>query len=351
MRTAFALVAAVTFASSAIAAPTCSGPYQRKEWRELTSTQQAAFITAVKCLGDPVAHPHSAGLSPTGFTSGIAPVDTTSSRYDDFVYGHMDTNIKDHFTGLFLPWHRWYLSAFEKALRDECSYTGYLPYWDWSLDAADVSAAPVFSSNPTTGFGTFGTAANNYVVTDGAFAGVNRAYPSDHYVARNLTAYPFVNKIFPFDFANPNKKASDAFTPAEMSYIENNFSGDFVSFAAYMDGVRAQGMHNAAHLQFLPGDMSNPSFSPNDVIFFLHHANLDRVWAKWQSKSAANAASYGGGSVQDLPNYDTYPVGKGPALTTSSTIYTAGLAASDPIVADVMSTTGGYLCYTYSSYP
>ncbi|KAG8733898.1 hypothetical protein FRC12_018712 [Ceratobasidium sp. 428] len=347
-------LAAVAFASTTWALPAarseCTTPYERKEWRELSSTAQAAFITAVKCLSNPTTHPHSSSLTPTGYTSGIAPVDTTSSRYDDFVYSHMDSNIITHFTGLFFPFHRWYLTCFEKALRNECGYTGYLPYWDWSLDANNVAASPILSSSATTGFGTVGTAANNYVVTDGAFANVNRAYPSDHYTARNLTNYPFLDPIFPFAFANPNKKATDAFTPSEVAYVINNFSGDFEGFAAYIDGVTAQGMHNAAHLQFKDGDMSNPSYSPNDPIFFLHHANLDRIWAKWQAQSSSNANAYGGGSVQDLDHYPQYPLGQDPPVTTASTIPTSGLEATDPTVADVMSTQGGYLCFTYSSF-
>ena len=28
--------------------------------------------------------------------------------------------------------------------------------------------------------------------------------------------------------------------------------------------------------------MSDPRFSPNDPMFWLHHANVDRIWAVWQ---------------------------------------------------------------------
>ncbi|KAG9122128.1 hypothetical protein FRC07_001630 [Ceratobasidium sp. 392] len=369
MHTLFVFTAAISFASSTFAlpttTPTCDATTapERLEWRQLSSTQKADFINAVKCLSNPATHPHSSSLSPTGYTAGIAAVDTTSSRYDDFVYAHMDTNIKDHFTGLFLPWHRWYLTAFEKALRNDCGYSGYLPYWDWSLgksdnplkpDAANVAASPVFSADPTTGLGTFGAEANGYTVTDGAFASVNRSYPQDHVIARNMNnsspTQPFMNKIFPFDFQDPTKTASSAFTPAEVQHIITHFPGDYFHFAYYMDGVSAQGMHNAAHLQFLPGDMSNPSYSPNDVIFFMHHANLDRIWYEWQGQSTANANAFEGGSVQDLNEYDDFPLGKAPALDTTSTIWTAGLETTNPTVADVMSTTGGYLCFKYSTF-
>ncbi|KAG8732279.1 hypothetical protein FRC11_014696, partial [Ceratobasidium sp. 423] len=320
MHRAFVVAAVAALISSAVASPvarSCSTPYVRKEWRELSSTEQTNFITALKCLGD---KPHST-LVPTGFTSGIVDVNPSSSRYDDFVYAHMDTNIKDHFTGLFLPWHRWFLTAFEKELRTACGYTGYLPYWDWSLDTGNMTASPVFSPSATNGFGSFG-ATPGYQVTDGPFSSVQRAYPTPHVITRNYKPKPFEEQIFPFQFTEPDLLATDTFTPAKIDEIVTGFPGDFVGFAAHMDGVRAQGMHNAAHLMTRPGDLSNPSYSPNDPLFFLHHANLDRIWAKWQDQSTANAAAYGGGSIQSLNEYDTYPVGAPPAVTTSSDIPT-----------------------------
>ena len=117
MRCEFILAAGTALLSSAIASPvarSCSSTYVRKEWRELSSSEQADFIAALKvgcihndvpmiviltysaqCLGN---KPHST-LAPTGFTSGIVDINPSSSRSDDFVYAHMDTNVKYYFTG------------------------------------------------------------------------------------------------------------------------------------------------------------------------------------------------------------------------------------------------------------
>ena len=38
-----------------------------------------------------------------------------------------------HFTGLFLPWHRWYVHFFESALKSKCGFAGATPYWNWSM--------------------------------------------------------------------------------------------------------------------------------------------------------------------------------------------------------------------------
>lgn len=41
------------------------------------------------------------------------------------------------------------------------------------------------------------------------------------------------------------------------------------------------------------GDMASMA-SPNDPIFFLHHAFMDRLWARWQARSSTFLNAYGG---------------------------------------------------------
>lgn len=49
-------------------------------------------------------------------------------------------------------------------------------------------------------------------------------------------------------------------------------------------------MHAAAH-GAVGGTMGSYS-SPNDPVFFLHHAQVDRLWAQWQEASGSTAADY-----------------------------------------------------------
>lgn len=49
---------------------------------------------------------------------------------------------------IFLSWHRYYTWAYETALRDECGYTGYQPYWDWS-SSATLEEHPLFDGSET----------------------------------------------------------------------------------------------------------------------------------------------------------------------------------------------------------
>jgi hypothetical protein len=50
-------------------------------------------------------------------------------------------------------------------------------------------------------------------------------------------------------------------------------------FRNNLEGFIGPGMHNAAHM-WVGGSMMPPT-SPNDPVFFLHHANVDRIWANW----------------------------------------------------------------------
>jgi tyrosinase len=56
--------------------------------------------------------------------SGIAG---TVHRYDDHVAVHNNQTPAIHWVGHFTLWHRYFVATYEKALRDECGYTGGQP--------------------------------------------------------------------------------------------------------------------------------------------------------------------------------------------------------------------------------
>jgi tyrosinase len=96
--------------------------------RQLSKTQQKAYIDAVLCLSKKAAR------------SGIAG---TVHRYDDHVAVHNTQTPAIHFVvcssysvapiltdcsqGHFTLWHRYFVATYEKALREECGYTGGQP--------------------------------------------------------------------------------------------------------------------------------------------------------------------------------------------------------------------------------
>ena len=60
-------------------------------------------------------------------------------------------------------------------------------------------------------------------------------------------------------------------------------------------------LHNQVHV-FIGGDMEQGT-SPNDPLFYLNHANIDRLWAAWQQKHLALPAS------QRYPTATAVPAG------------------------------------------
>ena len=50
-------------------------------------------------------------------------------------------------------------------------------------------------------------------------------------------------------------------------------------------------MHNFGH-GWISGHMGHPFTSPNDPFFFLHHCNVDRLWAAWQQDGHGGPAHY-----------------------------------------------------------
>jgi tyrosinase len=95
----------------------------RREWNDLSKKERKAYTDAVLCLQSKPAK------TPASFASGAR------SRFDDFVANHIDQTLYIHYTGTFLAWHRYFTWQYEQALRNECGYKGYQPYWNWALTA------------------------------------------------------------------------------------------------------------------------------------------------------------------------------------------------------------------------
>nr|GAT58369.1 di-copper centre-containing protein [Mycena chlorophos] len=372
----------------------CENPAVRKEWRTLSTAEKAEWIRSVKCLAN---LPHDPALTPSVPVniSNIVPVDVNGSYYDDIVYMHMvvpvfsvfvfpltcsrvsnslwslsyretavDLNTRIHFTGLFLPWHRWYVAVYEQALKEKCGFTGTSPYWNWVEDSKDVFDSPFFKDyDPESGLGGWGDPENDFSVPNGGFSNTSSfklVYPSPHTLRRNFTLQPFLGSPFLTNPAQQALYANATFTPAQYHKLVYDFVGDYKGFQTYFEGFN--GSHGAVHLM-MGGDLGgncpknapagcvngSPTFSANEPLFWMHHAMVDRVWYEWQHASPENADKYFGGSVEALENvtyYMQYPTGAPPYLSTNFTMPADGMF-SEARIADVLSTTEGMLCYVY----
>ncbi|KAF8495782.1 Di-copper centre-containing protein [Russula emetica] len=334
----------------------CTKPAVRKEWRAFSTEEKAEWIRAVNCLSK---QPHDSALAPSvdPSLSLIPPVNTSGSYYDDLVYIHMDLNIRIHFTGLFLPWHRWYTDVFEKSLKTKCGYTGASPYWDWTIDAPDFYESSFWKdSDPKSGLGGWGDPNADYQVPDGGFHTLPLSYPSPHTVRRNFT---LVAPPFPGAAPGPQMSNNASFSASVIESILRISPGDYKQFQTAVE--RPGGPHGGVHV-IMGGDMSGfcpknsplncnggPKWSPNDPLFFMHHATVDKIWYDWQNRNPASVKSFFGGSVERLANQSDiaqYPTGGPPYLTLDSIIPADGLFP-EVTIGDVLNTTGGYLCYVY----
>jgi tyrosinase len=216
---------------------------------------------------------------------------------------------------------RWFTYLFDTSLRQTCGYSGPTPYWDWSRDHADLFNSPIFEGSPEHGLGGTGDCGSSpeadCVVTTGAFAPSNGnfelAWPTPHMLRRNLT-------LITGWFADEQPQ-NRTLGPEFVRNSTEKTTGDFFRFQYAMTQ-----MHNHVH-NFVGGDLAGDcpknlqeqdcqgmasSFTPNDPIFWLHHAQLDRLWSEvrnlfssprmilltsvtqWQRHHPSNLAAFSG---------------------------------------------------------
>ena len=150
-----------------------------------------------------------------------------------------------HWGSAFLPWHRWFLQHLEVELQRVESPEVTIPYWDWTRpDSRSIDAEPWKSF--------FGGRSN----TGGQFDlwPYNRA-PADPQHVPLPVLLPLNANFSVVDRLNRN------------------------SFARFRE-LESSGGHGGGH-NWVGGTMAGGS-SPLDPLFWLHHANIDRLWAIWQ---------------------------------------------------------------------
>jgi tyrosinase len=140
-------------------------------------------------------------------------------------------------TERFLPWHRDFLLKFERALKD-LDPQAFVPYWRWTKDRAVPSW--LASVLPTV-----------------AVPGIRRPL----HVRRSLGRHGRLPSSF---------EVNPLITQTNLTYT------DFTT--------ALEGFHNDVH-NWVGGTMSNIMVSPADPVFWLHHAQVDRLWSMWQNQN------------------------------------------------------------------
>jgi tyrosinase len=177
------------------------------------------------------------------------------------------------------PWHRQYLRDFERELQladGDASDPLVIPYWPWGEPGESLTNWT--SSQIWTMVGGNGVSTSSWRVNTGPFAPGQpwanwraRIYnaTSKTYSTRNGLQRRF-NATAPFQAAPPMSISKYDVSPwNEKSSIASSFRNAL------------EARHNTIHNN-VNGDMVAGT-SPNDPIFFFHHAYLDVLWARWQA--------------------------------------------------------------------
>lgn len=162
----------------------------------------------------------------------------------------------DHGTWFFFPWHRMYVYWLEQTLRQASGDPNFaLPYWNYSDPAQRLlpvifrqpadSSNPLFEPNRRSGFNT-GTRGLGFADVDDRAA-----------LGQNV----FSSTSSPYGFGGYPKRPSHG-------------SGTH--------GALESSPHDNVHVA-IGGYMQDLNMAARDPIFWLHHANVDRLWNKWLS--------------------------------------------------------------------
>ncbi|KAI5778036.1 hypothetical protein EDC01DRAFT_591559, partial [Geopyxis carbonaria] len=321
----------------------------RREWRTLPRPAQHAYLTAVRCLQ----------TLPSRAPASLAP--GARHRYDDFNSVHIlasrgliEGTGGIHLVGHFLAWHRYYVAAFESALRHECGYRGAQPYWNWSIDVASgapMDAWPVFSN--ASGFGGNGpphSRAPTPSWPDVAGATGGGCVPAGPFREGAYTAHVGPGQNTSFNPHCLHRSFNPTVAALKLTKALTDAALAAESFTAFSDavqgpqvntqqGIDALTFHGGGH--YAPGgDATDFISSPTDPTFWLHHAYIDYLYWQWQSKDLEVRVKEVGGPVVPFSG----PTGRNVTLGFEVDLMWEGGSRT---VGDLMHIRRGGLCYGY----
>jgi tyrosinase len=200
--------------------------------------------------------------------------------YDDFTRRHSQammapalmpgetgtTRNAAHRGPVFLPWHRQALYDLEAAM--QAIVPGVqIPYWRWDLDGSNWRNAKVW-----TYVGGNGSSSRGYNITTGPFkdwvsvisnsnggfssrAGIKRQFVTSGSMPGVVSLANPVYDVAPWSENNSTSSCFRRLLELAHNTVHNNIRGDFWTGTA-----------------------------PNDPLFWLHHSNVDRIWAMWEAQ-------------------------------------------------------------------
>jgi tyrosinase len=135
----------------------------------------------------------------------------------------------------FLPWHRDFLLKLEQQMQ-ALDPQAFIPYWKWT----DTRAVPAW-------------------------------------LASFLPAVPIAGRTHPIQVRRSLGRHGRLPSAGEINLLVSNPTISYTEFTWELEGY-----HNDVH-NWVGGTMGNIMISPADPLFWLHHAQIDRLWSIWEA--------------------------------------------------------------------
>lgn len=185
-----------------------------------------------------------------------------------------------HQSWYFAPWHRGYLIALEAQVREAVISLGgpatwSLPYWNYFGPDEDYEIPPAFTQQTLPDGSPNALYVKNRYGPNNPPDGIFAQIPPDSEVCESNTIYTGSNTATPWPgFGGPDTGFShQGDTSGNLENNPHNFvHGDVGGFITVLNY----------------GLMSDPGTAALDPIFYLHHCNIDRMWAAWNELGNTN---------------------------------------------------------------
>jgi polyphenol oxidase len=292
-------------------------PRRRKSFYDLSDQELQNLCLAVSYMRN-------------GTTDQILPLDSPL-QWDQYamIHGHHCTEVGSgseqvHWSWFFLPWHRAYLFFIERILANflttiyhQDSSTFALPYWDWTLH----KEIPNTQSRELLGLASplFG-----YDLTQEDMVNADKLKFDNQALWDGYRA-PTIHKpqMDPANELSLDSKEHIEETIFFMSadYIQTYlFQLPFEMFAGRPVISQANGMGALEHYPHNNGhdwvgsrygknrDMGTLRYAALDPIFYMHHANIDRIWSLYPGQQPDPTASPWGAQQYTFVDIDGSPV-------------------------------------------
>ncbi|KAJ3196445.1 hypothetical protein HK101_008952 [Irineochytrium annulatum] len=293
----------------------CNSAYPRKDFRDMSSSEKTALFSA---LNQMLVVPSLLGRR---------------NRYHDLVGLHAAGLWWLHGFPAFLPWHKYFVTFFEQEVAKYSGNSNFaLPYWDWTTDHSNwyLASTGILSSSA---FGTTGRS-GDYCVMDGFMNG--KWIPTNG---------PCLKRSYSASYAAGDWSVALYSEDFMLSMIHvDPYTGsvykNFDDFRNQIEGTAHDSFHNEVGGPYGPSHMNGPDTSVNDLVFFLHHNNIERFYRYWTDANPAVGKTYNG-QMNVPPFSPTNVVNVSPSDTL--------IGFNVPVSVTLGATTGSF-CRGYQPY-